>query len=268
MTARGPTSAAVGEARVSSSRALAWREALAYLTRHKRAVVQSTSVTAVVVLLVNLPWTPGSPWLRGFVTALLIAALAWMVTWAMWVPSGLAPRIQGAIAEDWTADLLDRHPAVLGVVPSLKYGSGDVDHVVVTGSRILAVETKWSAHRPTAHDLRRAAEQADRVAHLLRLQLTRSTHKEPVGHAPVQAVVLFWGPQVDPTMREIVVAARGPVPVLGCEAAQLELADGHPTVIGPDFAEELTVRLTELARVRDRAALPVSGVVRWLARIR
>ena len=139
-----------------------WTAALASLRQRKRLLAEAAGICALALPVINAPWTPGTPWMRGFSTAAVVVGVLGIVTWCAWVPTGLAFRLQGAQAEDWTAELLSRHPDVLRVVPSLKFGTEDIDHVAITATRILAVETKWSSREPTMHMQRQACEQAGR----------------------------------------------------------------------------------------------------------
>jgi len=253
---------------VSSSRVIAWTEAFRFLGRNRTVVIQGVAVLLLTTFVVNLPWLPGLPWLRGFTTGFMVTAVLSALTWMAWVPSGLAHRIQGAMAEDWTAELLAEQPDAMHVVPSLKFGSEDIDHVVVTSTRILAVETKWTASRPGASFVEDACRQADRVGHHLRMQLTRSNQREPVGPLPVDVLVVVWGPNVPRDLHEEHCAAHGTVTVVGSDAVPDAVADRGQRLVGPDFAADLAARLTALAVQRDRRALPASRTVRWLARAR
>ena len=167
-----------------------WGEAVRFVRLKGRPLLLGLWAPALAIVLVNLHWLY-RPWLSGFLTATILAGIIWAFAWLGWVSSGLAFRIQGALAEDWTAELFRSLPNVYKVIPSWKYDSADVDHIVLTPKLILVVETKWRSAAPSKVDMAYPAHQAERGAQRLRHELTNlerarvlrrdHSHRHPLG---------------------------------------------------------------------------------------
>lgn len=247
--------------RVSAGGARAWDEALAFLRAHVRSVLAATSVLLAGILVVNL--YPGTPqWSAGFATGFLAATLLGFVWWMAWVPSGLASRSMGLVAEQWSSELLRKSPGVWAVIPSLKFAHKDVDHVVIAAAGVVAVETKWTAHAPTRAGLERAADQAADAGRTLRLSLRRDDL--PVGL--FSNAVLYWGPGGNAVLPVTVKTVHGPVTVLSGNDAGPWLATLRTGPVGRDYAEKLRRELVTVAVQRDRDAIKFGRLARWLAK--
>src|SRR5687768_11522134 len=107
--------------RVNGGRIEAWRAALAHLKEHRVVVAQTTGVVLAATVLINLPFVPGTPYMRGVMSGGLGVAFLWLMSWFAWVSSGLAFRIQGTFAEDGVTEALRNSPNVYDVVTSMKF---------------------------------------------------------------------------------------------------------------------------------------------------
>jgi hypothetical protein len=248
--------------RVSASRLIVWREALKELRKQAKAVVAAASVIGIGVAIINLyPSTPR--WQSGFVTGFLVAFLMAFAWWVAFVPSGLALRSMGTLAEQWTSEALRKSDGVCAVIPSLKFDGRDIDHVVVSGAGILAVETKWKLSRPDAAELAMFADQAAGVCRTLRLSLRRENLPESL----FRAAVVVWGAGARGLTRRVVETGRGPVTVMAGDDMDEWLASLRVGPVGRDYAEELERELHDVATERDRT-IKAGPVLRWLARAR
>jgi hypothetical protein len=248
--------------RVTAGRALAWQAALASLRCQWRAALGVTALVAASVALVNR--LPGVPFARGFASGVLVAALVVMVLWLAWVPSGLADRSNGALAEDWTAQVVKKSKAVWAIIPSLKFERRDIDHVVICPGGIVAIETKWHRVAVGKDRLARDAHDAAAAARMLRLNLRRPELPESI----FKAALIVWGPASSVVEPTTVDSALGPVLVSSGAAANGWLNDLRTGPIGQDYAKTLSRELDDLARQRDHTAFEAGRVVRWLARAR
>jgi len=242
---------------------LAWGAALNYLRGQRRVLAVAAGLVLVGVAFAHV--TPGlHAWGRGFLTATFVAAALWLLAWVGWVWSGTAFRIQGAWAEDVTGQLLNDLPNVMGVVPSLKSPNGDVDHVAITPGFIFAVETKWTASKPSAEFMQAAARQAERGAQRLRREL--HFWKEPVGAVRVVPAVIVQGPQVPDDLDHVAVGLDELIRVMHPTTGRRRIGAVDTGLIGPDFAKDLTRRLDAKARERDQFNFTGGWLLRRLAR--
>lgn len=252
-----------GRKRISASRVVVWTEALAFLKERRRRLLLAMWAPGLAIVLVNLPWFE-TAWVSGFLTAAILATVAGVLLWIAWVVSGLAFRIQGAIAEDWSAELFRSLPTVYGVIPSWKYDGGDIDHIVLTPRFILAVETKWRSTEISEYVVSAAVAEAEKGAQRLRKEL-HSWH-EPLGTVPVVPMVLMWGPRVPTDLDRKEASDVESVRVLAEEATRRRLEPITSGSIGPDFAEGLLRRLDDKARERDERRIKAGWLVRRLSR--
>ncbi len=253
--------------RVNGGRLEAWKAALSYLTDDRWLLAQLVAVLLGGIVLINLPFVPGSAYARGGATAMLITGFFWIISWVAWVPSGLAFRIQGTFAEEAVTDLLRKSPNVFDVVASLKFGREDVDQVVVSPSGVIAVETKWRSRTPSPTQVLADADEAARKARSLRNTLAEG---QTTGLPPdlVTAALVICGPGSKGVKSSRVEAGLGPVDVINVGDLDRWLAKRGRGTVGPDFAQTLAAELHQLARDRDQAAVTAGPVVRWLARER
>jgi hypothetical protein len=250
------------QGRVSASRLIVWREALNELRKQAAAVVAAASAIGVAVAIINL--YPGTPrWQSGFVSGFLVAFLVAFAWWVAFVPSGLALRSMGSLAEQWTSELLRKSAGVRAVVPSLKFDGRDIDHVVISGAGIVAVETKWKLNQPDSAELALFAEQAGGMCRTLRLSMRRKELPESL----FSAAVVVWGAGARGLTRRVVETGLGPVTVMGGEDVDEWLDSLRAGPVGRDYAEELERELHVVATGRDRT-IKAGPVLRWLARAR
>jgi hypothetical protein len=239
-----------------------WQEALRELHTQRRSILGAAGVFLVAVLLINLfPRVP--VWEAGFVTGVLSAFLISFVWWAAFVPSGLAMRSLGTLAERWTDETLHETPGVYAVIPSVKFAGRDVDHVVVAAAGVRAVESKWCTRRPDAAELLRYADQAAAVGRSLRLNLRR----DGLGDDFFASAVLIWGPGGSGVGLQELDGGTGRVTVMGGHQAGVWLESLGRGRVGPDYAESLQREVHELAVQRDQR-VEAGPVLRWLARAR
>lgn len=168
------------------SQRTAWASNAYQLGLRWRDTAKLIAGETAVVLLICL-W-PGM-FLREAFIGFTIGAVA--ATLAIGVARFDDPQVRGDLAEQWTSESLGK---VRGwqVTNSLTFYDGDVDHVAVTPSGVLAVETKYR-HRQTdrarlaeqrRNDLAAAGRAARRTENVLR----------SLGHsAPVTPVLIVWG---------------------------------------------------------------------------
>jgi hypothetical protein len=105
-------------------------------------------------------------------------------------------RMMGAEAETWTSREL-RKVRGLQVIDAVEFADRDVDHIAISASQILAVETKWSSrtvridedgvHGLYGDGMWQAERGAKRIENLLR--------SRGVDH-PVIPVLVLWGAEV------------------------------------------------------------------------
>jgi hypothetical protein len=142
---------------------------------------------------VSLPLMP--PMFRAFLGGVYITAYIALVHYSF-AFHGLHYRMAGADAETWTSQSLGRLRG-WWVIDRVEFENFDVDHVAVGTSRVLAVETKWTAKPLTVSatgvfgmgfdPVAQAKERAEKLARLL---------KSRGDTTPVVPVLVLWGPGV------------------------------------------------------------------------
>ncbi len=247
--------------RVSSARVIVWTAALAELRRNRRAVAYVGLILLAAIACSNL--ISGTPrWEAGFLTGVAGAAFVGLVLWMAWVPSGLAHRGMGVLAEDWTTEMLRKSPGILAVIPSLGFAGTDVDHVVVAAAGVIAVETKWNSRCPTEQVIMQAAQQAADGGRRVRLNLRRT-------ELPVElfsSALILWGPYEKKIAPRTVTTGKGPVVVMSGTLAAPWLETLRRGTVGIDYGEDLKREIDALATARDASGTPIGPVLRWLAR--
>jgi len=145
-------------------------------------------VTVLVVLFVAL-----FPWLRfrGLMAGLVVGSLGMVLVLSL-VRFG-APSSSGHAAEQWSLQSLRKVGGWL-ITPNLSFEGVDVDHVVVTRTAVLAVETKFRG-KPFNADIERARHQREldaaiRGARKVRLLLQSKKMRD---HCDVLPVLIVWG---------------------------------------------------------------------------
>lgn len=142
---------------------------------------------ALVILVV--PWGPETP--RAFGAGVLAASYVWMVFLVIVVRTYSAT--VGEWGESFTRDLLGGRGFVWPVVDDVALERGNVDHVAVSPSSVLAIETKflggsrqWESDAFRNAAMWSASSGARSVRSILR-------SKGVVG-LEVQPVLMLWGP--------------------------------------------------------------------------
>jgi hypothetical protein len=230
-------------------------------------LAQVAGVLAGAVVLINLPVVPGTDYMRGGATAVLVTGFLWLTSWVAWVSSGLAFRIQGTFAEETVTETMRRSSHVFDVVASLKFGREDVDQVLISPAGVVAVETKWRARPPSEDQLISDADQASRAARSLRNTLA-SVRTSGLPPDLVTAALVVCGPGRKGVSSRRIQTGLGPVDVITLADLHSWLERRGHGVVGPDFAEILAAELHGIARGRDRAAVSAGPLIRWLARER
>lgn len=143
--------------------------------------------TEAVVLAVLAAWP--RLFLREAVMGFTIGAIVMAV--ALAVARFDDPQVKGDLAEQWTAESLGTVRGWLAT-HNLTFYDGDVDHVVVTPSGVLAVETKYRHGQADAG--RRAAREHDDLQAARRAGRRTRNVLRSLGHSvPVTPVLVVWG---------------------------------------------------------------------------
>lgn len=253
--------------RVNGGRVEAWKAALDHLKINRGPVARLAGVLLGSAVVINLPFVPGTAFMRGLATGTLLVTFCWTASWFAWVTSGLAFRIQGTFADDAVTAQFRDSKAVFGVVASLKFGRTDVDQVVITRAGITAVETKWHAHPPSARTLEAAVDQAAAGARSIRntLPSLKTTGLPP---ELVTAALVVCGPGGRAVSSRRVTRGLGPVDIVRAADLDKWLTRQDRGFVGLDFAQQITAELHQLAKSRDKAAVSAGPLLRWLARPR
>jgi hypothetical protein len=152
--------------------------------RRWRDYAQLIAVTVLaLVALILLPAFPFKQLALGLaVGAIAMAAVLSAARYDDW-------QVRGYLAETFSVEAL-RKVSGWSVVDNLAFEAEDVDHVVVTPSGVLAVESKHHNHAVSATTAQRDLADARRAARKIRLFLGS------VGHSTVQvaSVLMVWGP--------------------------------------------------------------------------
>jgi hypothetical protein len=157
------------------------------LGRRWREYAQLLAATAMVlIVLVLLPAFPLQQLLLGFaIGAVVVLAAVSAARYNDW-------QVRGYVAETFSVESLRKVPNWL-VVDNLPFEVEDVDHVVVTPSAVLAVESKHHVSLSPSTAQRDLAD-ARHAARKIRLFLGSA------GHSAVQVtpVLMVWGPGMTP----------------------------------------------------------------------
>jgi hypothetical protein len=250
--------------RVSGGSVELWRDALALAKTNRRELVTTSVCTlGVVVILSVLPGIPG--YLRGLFTGVILVFLAWMVSWRIWVTSGLSLRLNGTWAEQAIASDLRGSPHVLHLVRSFKLDHRDIDAIAITRQHVLVVEVKWSLNSSWARTVDGAAVQTARACRSLRHQV-RVDGLSPDLFLPV---VIYCGREaahLEPTRHPVQVGPIESVVVMGATHLEGWLADQSGGHISQEFASIITENIETLAEIRESANVDSSWMIRRLAR--
>ena len=173
---------------VSYARRVAYvGNALAIGRRSRSTIRFVTSALVIVAVLLLVPRLPA----RELIVGIVIGAAAMTVLLSC-VRIGDS-QMRGHMAEQFSLDTFGKIREWL-IVDNLPFDGFDVDHVVITPSAVLAVETKYRSVIPSRDDVARhgrelaAAERgATRIRNFLR-------SKKVLGDVAVIPVLMVWGP--------------------------------------------------------------------------
>src|SRR5262245_20436625 len=116
----------------------AWRQ---FLRSNGRVV--ALVATLFVIIGLALMWLP--PYARGVGHGVLAASFVWLVRMTF-AATGHSSRLYGQWGEQNTRDVLRsarRRRLIYGSVDNLEVRGGDVDHLVLTRTGALALDSKW-----------------------------------------------------------------------------------------------------------------------------
>lgn len=216
------------------------------------------------LIVINLP--PWPTYEKGLLTGAFLVATLWMISWVVWVMSGLGFRLNGVMAEDATNEVCRKHRNTLAVLPSYKLPTFDIDTVLVTRAAVYAVETKWRSREPSERELRRDLYRLHRDVRAFRAEL------EGAGVPPqwIRGVLVVRGPGGRRIPTRLVDVGHGER-IRIVNAAELpkwlDGQEGGIAMVGPDFASDLVCRLRDSNQEREES-LEAGPVMRWLARTR
>jgi hypothetical protein len=128
----------------------------------------------------------------GAIHGFLVAAFAGL-TYLMFAATGHSSRLYGQWGEQNTRDCLKsarRRRHIYGFVDNLEVRGGDVDHLVLAPSGVLALDSKWHGQAITAETLAR-----DRDRALASARRARSILRSEGLVVDVAPVVVIWGGQ-------------------------------------------------------------------------
>lgn len=167
---------------------VAWSGNARLLGRRWRSYIGLIVVAACFIAVFAL-W-PHMPLREGLIGFTIGAATAMILITLMRLDD---PQVRGDLAEQWSADALSK---IRGwrTTNGLSFPDGDLDHVVVTPSGVLAVETKYRFHQPDKRRLaaqrRNDLEAATRAAR----KTTSVLRSKDIGYsATVTPVLMIWG---------------------------------------------------------------------------
>lgn len=228
----------------------------------RRDLINLIPVVVAFVIVLNLPWWP--EYERGLLTGAFLVAVLWVVSWAVWVLSGLGFRLNGVMAEDVTNEVCRKHPNALASLPSYKFPRFDVDTVLVTHAAVYAVETKWRSRPPSPAQLERDVTQLQRDVAAFRSEVS----DEGIPPSWVRGLLVVRGPGSRGLVSALVEVGGGERIRVVSGADFPTWLDGQDSgKVGPDFAAGLVKRLRTYNRAEEER-IDAGPVLRWLARAR
>lgn len=206
--------------------------------------------STLALMVATLLYRPITPYLKGFVHAVLLCALIGLVLLAFFMQTGAFQQLAGAWGEDNTRmELAKARKAgsVFADVSNIELAAGDIDHLVFTPAGVLAVESKWHFRAIPDPVLARSVEQAQMAARKASLILRSEHVKRP--HS-VDSVVVIWG------------TGRRQLPLGGLLVDGVQVVPGQGFVawlerhrrgrFGRDYAEETAEIVQRFADTRQR----------------
>jgi hypothetical protein len=245
---------------------IVWRAALDEIKGNARWLGALAAFVVLLVAFVNIGWWP--VYERGLLTGVLIVMFLWMVSWGVWVTSGLAHRLNGVWAEEVTNDELRKHRNSLGVLANFKFDGWDIDSVLVTRSAVYAVECKWRGSKRSDQDfhyeLLRDAKRLQRNVVQFRVEMAGLE----VPESWIRGLLVVRGPAARGLENRLLTLPDGSqVRVVSREGLSTWLDAQSTGKIGPDFAANLISRLT-VGNAERESEIQVGPFMRWVARVR
>lgn len=225
------------------------REGRAFLRRNRWSIVRLVGGIGGLCLVPALIGTPAYE--TGLIHGFFIAATAATLVFGFAIDGDGTFLIAGNLGEGSTVeDLVAAKKAghIWGAVNNVEARGRDVDHVVLTPSGVLAVESKFRFKGASKQWLVWAASEADEAARTARLVL----QSKDIGHrTEVRPVLVIWGG----ARRELpdVQVIRG-VDVVRGDALVAWLERCSRGGLSQDNAEVLLSRLAAFADSRQPAA--------------
>jgi hypothetical protein len=209
-------------------------EWLRFIRSMRKELTQVVALIAVVCLFELLLNTPRL--IAGLLVGFLVTACAAMIGFAFLLSGDAAYLIAGALGEAHTAEELEaarKAGSIWSYVANVEASGRDVDHVVLTPSGVIAVETKWRFKGATEAWLRESAVKAESAARQARLVLQSKTIDVRL---EVRPLVVVWG------------GARREIP-------DHQIVDGVAVIRGDHLLQWLTGRATGRLAQDHAAAL-------------
>ena len=235
--------------RLTSQRAgaVSQRFASQRLDRYMRSHVPFIIISlAGVLCIAAVEWLilSSRPGFQGFATGLTVGVgISILYHWLV-VSSGAAASVMGQAVEEWTDSELQRlrrkgwrHVNHL----MIKSTSGDVDHVAVGPDGVLVIETKWRSAEVNVDNLSHWTHDAVNQARQNRDDVRRFLGWRERDRRPVEALVVWWGPEVTHESTEAVLA--NDVNVMAGEHLSDELDALSDVRLSPEEIDEIYAKL-------------------------
>jgi hypothetical protein len=157
----------------------------------RRELLQLGALVVVVCIVEAL--LPNPPFIGGLITGFFVTAAVAVVGFAFLLNGDGAFLIAGALGESHTEEELvtaKKAGSIWGAVPNVEVSRRDVDHIVLTPSGVLAVESKWRFKGADQRYLGWAAAKARAAARQAQLVLLS---KGVDYRTDVRPVLVIWG---------------------------------------------------------------------------
>ena len=166
-------------------------EAKRFLRLMRKELLQLGAVMIVVCVVEVL--LPSPRFVVGLMTGFVVTAAVAIVGFAFLLNGDAAFLIAGALGESQTEEELEsaqKAGTIWCAVPNVEVSRRDVDHIVLTPSGVLAVETKWRFRDADPRYLGWAAAKAQAAARQAQLVLLS---KGVDYRTEVRPVLVIWG---------------------------------------------------------------------------
>jgi hypothetical protein len=202
----------------------------------------------MAVIIVGVALMEPDTFTRGFILGAGVVATAWMLVALVLSSDASYTWRRGAQAEQDTAGLFRRALPGCTLLHGISLVSGDIDHVAIGPSGVLAIETKWTGDqweraRGRSRAFIAALDQAKQSARRIQSFLQTKGY-----NTTVQPVLVAWGPGA-PTFGDSVKYIDSVLVIEGRKWPQLtELFQGE---ISPD---QITGMVDVLSQLRSQSA--------------